>query len=219
MAYFLRSADPDCRLQTAFPPIVPGSTAFHKRSRGCIGEAAAQGLAVLVQCETRQMNRAASAPLLSTAFQTWAVVTAQKVLLTAEQIRAWGRRIPFVIVAALEVRRGCQQDGKRDRTLRRCCATRAKSCWLSDCLPEALPHATPPAHAEVPQAVGRPDDNQTTIVSVRSLIFADILQPIHGASDHIERKGGGRIRDQQRLTTLQVSKGLLRLLADAVAAA
>ena len=132
----------------------------------------------------------------------------QQVFLTAEQLRAWGWRIPFVIGALLAIvarlmRRNLHETGrvhggakqpratKRESSLKRAAEISARSApgrRPDDGRHDGVLHLHD-LHAEVPEAVGRSHRHQTTMVTAGSLIFALILQPIYGAlSDRIGRK-------------------------------
>jgi len=155
----------------------------------------------------------------------------QKVWLTPEQIRAWGWRIPFVIGAALAViaavmRRRLQeteayeaakQTDKRDSSLRALLRYPREVMLVVGLTAggtAAFYTYTTYMQKFLKLSVGL-TDNQTTIVSLGSLTFAMILQPIYGAiSDRIGRKWlligfgvSGVLFTIPLLTTLQAVKG------------
>ena len=130
----------------------------------------------------------------------------QQVFLTPEQLRAWGWRIPFVIGALLAIvalRHAAQPA--RDRRLRR---RRRRSARTESSIRALLKYPrevllvvgltmggttafytyTTYMQKFLKLSVGL-TDNQTTMVTAGSLIFALCLQPIYGAlSDRIGRK-------------------------------
>ncbi len=157
----------------------------------------------------------------------------QKVFLTGDEIRAWGWRIPFVIGAALAVvaavmRRNLQETeafeaakklGKGNSSIR-ALARYPREVLLVVGLTAGGTAAfytyTTYMQKFLKLSVGLSDD-QTTIVTASSLIFAMILQPIYGAiSDRIGRKWlligfgvTGVLFTIPLLTTLQAAKGPL----------
>jgi MHS family alpha-ketoglutarate permease-like MFS transporter len=155
----------------------------------------------------------------------------QKVLLTPEQIRAWGWRIPFAIGAALaviaavmrrrlhetEAYEAAKQAGKRDSSLGALLRYPREVLLVVGLTAggtAAFYTYTTYMQKFLKLSVGL-TDNQTTIVSLGSLIFAMALQPIYGAiSDRIGRKWlligfgvSGVLFTVPLLTTLQAVKG------------
>src|SRR5215475_2709831 len=129
----------------------------------------------------------------------------QKVFLTGEEIRAWGWRIPFFIGAALAIiaavmRRNLHETddfvaakkvARHDsslRTLMRYPREVLLVVGLTAGGTAAFYTYTTYMQKFLKLSVGLSDD-QTTIVTLASLIFAMILQPIYGAiSDKVGRK-------------------------------
>jgi MHS family alpha-ketoglutarate permease-like MFS transporter len=129
----------------------------------------------------------------------------QQVFLTPEQLRAWGWRIPFVIgallaVIALAMRRNLHEtdDFVAARAIkRRTSSLRALAKYPREVLlvvgltmggTTAFYTYTTYMQKFLRLSVGL-NDNQTTLVTAGSLIFALCLQPIYGAlSDRIGRK-------------------------------
>jgi MFS transporter, MHS family, alpha-ketoglutarate permease len=129
----------------------------------------------------------------------------QQVFLTTEELRAWGWRIPFVIgaglaIVALVMRRNLHEtdDFKAAQARpRQTNAIRALAKYPREVLlvvgltmggTTAFYTYTTYMQKFLRLSVGL-NDNQTTIVTAGSLIFALILQPIYGAlSDKIGRK-------------------------------
>ncbi|MBO0758213.1 MAG: MFS transporter, partial [Bradyrhizobiaceae bacterium] len=155
----------------------------------------------------------------------------QKVLLTPEEIRAWGWRIPFAIGAALaviaavmrrrlhetEAYEAAKQAGKRDSSLGALLRYPREVLLVVGLTAggtAAFYTYTTYMQKFLKLSVGL-TDNQTTIVSLGSLIFAMALQPIYGAiSDRIGRKWlligfgvSGVLFTVPLLTTLQAVKG------------
>ena len=129
----------------------------------------------------------------------------QQVFLTGDQMRAWGWRIPFVVgallaIVAVMMRRNLHEtdafieaktDVKRESSLRRLLryprevlivvglTAGGTTCFYT---------YTTYMQKFLKLSVGL-SDNQTTLVSAASLVFALCLQPIYGAiSDRIGRK-------------------------------
>jgi MHS family alpha-ketoglutarate permease-like MFS transporter len=129
----------------------------------------------------------------------------QKVVLTPEEIRAWGWRIPFFIGALLAVtaavmRRNLHETeafeaakkaGNRDSSLRALLRYPREVLLVVGLTAggtAAFYTYTTYMQKFLKLSVGLSDD-QTTIVTLCSLIFAMVLQPIYGAiSDRIGRK-------------------------------
>jgi len=157
----------------------------------------------------------------------------QKVFLTADELRAWGWRIPFFIGAGLAIiaavmRRNLHEtdDFNAAKTLaRRESSLKALLKYPREVLlvvgltaggTAAFYTYTTYMQKFLKLSVGL-TDNQTTMVTAGSLIFAMILQPIYGAiSDRIGRKWlligfgvSGVLFTIPLLTTLQNVKGPL----------
>jgi MHS family alpha-ketoglutarate permease-like MFS transporter len=129
----------------------------------------------------------------------------QQVFLTPEQLRAWGWRIPFAIgallaIVALVMRRNLHEtdDFMAARTIvRRESSVKALLQYPREVLlvvgltmggTTAFYTYTTYMQKFLKLSVGL-NDNQTTLVTAGSLVFALILQPIYGAlSDRIGRK-------------------------------
>ena len=129
----------------------------------------------------------------------------QQFFLTAEELRAWGWRIPFVIgavlaVVALVMRRNLHETDDfvaAKAVKRRTNSVRALFNYPREVLlvvgltmggTTAFYTYTTYMQKFLRLSVGL-NDNQTTIVTAGSLIFALILQPLYGAlSDRIGRK-------------------------------
>ena len=129
----------------------------------------------------------------------------QRVFLTADQLRAWGWRIPFFIGAllalvALAMRRNLlETDDFRSasKVVRRESSLKALLRYPKEVLvvvgltmggTTAFYTYTTYMQKFLKLSVGL-SDNQTTLVTAGSLVFALILQPIYGAlSDRIGRK-------------------------------
>jgi len=155
----------------------------------------------------------------------------QKVFLTNEEIRAWGWRIPFAIgallaIVALFMRRtlheteafeAAQQSTKRTSSIA-ALMQRPREVALVVGLTAGGTAAfytyTTYMQKFLKLSVGLTDD-QTTMVSLATLVFGMILQPIYGAiSDRIGRKWlligfgvSGVLFTVPLLTTLQEVKG------------
>jgi MHS family alpha-ketoglutarate permease-like MFS transporter len=155
----------------------------------------------------------------------------QKVFLSNEEIRAWGWRIPFLIGAGLAViaavmQRNLQeteafeaskQRGKRDSSIR-ALLNYPREVLLVVGLTAGGTAAfytyTTYMQKFLKLSVGLTDD-QTTMVTAASLVFAMCLQPLYGAiSDSIGRKWlligfgvGGVLFTIPILTSLQAAKG------------
>src|SRR6202045_3691258 len=154
----------------------------------------------------------------------------QRVFLTAEEIRAWGGRIPFVIgallaVIALIMRRTLHETEAFEaaRTVvRRSSSLRALMRYPREVLlvvgltaggTAAFYTYTTYMQKFLKLSVGLTDD-QTTMVTLSALVFGMILQPIYGAiSDRIGRKWlliafgvSGVLFTIPLLTTLQTVK-------------
>ena len=129
----------------------------------------------------------------------------QRLFLTTEQMRAWGWRIPFVIgallaISAMMMRRNLHETDafvEASRQERRESSIRALFNYPRQVLivigltaggTTAFYTYTTYMQKFLKLSVGL-SDNQTTLVSAGSLIFAMCLQPIYGAlSDKIGRK-------------------------------
>jgi len=155
----------------------------------------------------------------------------QKVFLTNEQIRAWGWRIPFLIgallaVTALVMRRNLHETDAFEaaknvarrtgslRALLRHPREVALVVGLTAGGTAAFYTYTTYMQKFLKLSVGLTDD-QTTMVTLATLVFGMCLQPIYGAiSDHIGRKWlligfgvSGVLFTIPLLTTLQSVKG------------
>ena len=155
----------------------------------------------------------------------------QKVFLTNEQIRAWGWRIPFLIgallaVTALVMRRNLHETDAFEaaknvarrtgslRTLLRYPREVALVVGLTAGGTAAFYTYTTYMQKFLKLSVGLTDD-QTTMVTLATLVFGMCLQPIYGAiSDRIGRKWlligfgvSGVLFTIPLLTTLQSVKG------------
>ena len=155
----------------------------------------------------------------------------QKVFLTADEIRAWGWRIPFFIGAllaliALVMRRTLQETDAFEaarQVVKRTSSLRALMKYPREVLlvvgltaggTAAFYTYTTYMQKFLKLSVGLTDD-QTTIVTLSALVFGMILQPIYGAiSDRIGRKWlligfgvTGVLFTIPLLTTLQSVKG------------
>ena len=155
----------------------------------------------------------------------------QKVFLTNEEIRAWGWRIPFVIgallaVIALVMRRNLHETAAFEAAksvARRTSSLRALAHYPREVLlvvgltaggTAAFYTYTTYMQKFLKLSVGLSDD-QTTMVTLASLVFGMILQPIYGTiSDRIGRKWlligfgvSGVLFTIPLLTTLQSVKG------------
>jgi MFS transporter, MHS family, alpha-ketoglutarate permease len=130
----------------------------------------------------------------------------QQVFLTAEQLRAWGWRIPFVIGAmlalvALAMRRNLHETddflAAKNTVMRREGSLKALMKYPREVMvvvgltmggTTAFYTYTTYMQKFLKLSVGL-TDNQTTLVTAGSLVFALFLQPIYGAlSDRIGRK-------------------------------
>src|SRR5262249_34214351 len=129
----------------------------------------------------------------------------QKLVLTNEQIHAWGWRIPFFIgallaVVALIMRRNLQETDSFEaarKVVRRTSSLRALMQYPREVLlvvgltaggTAAFYTYTTYMQKFLKLSVGLTDD-QTTVVTLTALVFGIILQPIYGAiSDRIGRK-------------------------------
>jgi len=129
----------------------------------------------------------------------------QKVFLSPEEIRAWGWRIPFFIgallaVIALIMRRNLQETEAFEaaqKTASRTSSLRALMKYPREVMlvvgltaggTAAFYTYTTYMQKFLKLSVGLTDD-QTTLVTISSLVFGIILQPIYGAiSDRIGRK-------------------------------
>lgn len=129
----------------------------------------------------------------------------QRVFLTADQLRAWGWRIPFFIGAllalvALAMRRNLHETDdfrSASKVVRRESSLKALLRYPKEVLvvvgltmggTTAFYTYTTYMQKFLKLSVGL-SDNQTTLVTAGSLVFALILQPIYGAlSDRIGRK-------------------------------
>jgi MFS transporter, MHS family, alpha-ketoglutarate permease len=157
----------------------------------------------------------------------------QRVFLTGEEIRAWGWRIPFFIgallaVIALIMRRHLQETDAFEAAQKvpdRTSSIRALMRYPREVLlvvgltaggTAAFYTYTTYMQKFLKLSVGLTDD-QTTLVTLSSLAFGIILQPIYGAiSDRIGRKWlliafgiSGVLFTIPILTTLQAAKGPL----------
>src|ERR1700686_2589151 len=157
----------------------------------------------------------------------------QKVFLTGEEIRAWGWRIPFFIGAllaliALVMRRTLQETSAFEaakQVVKRTSSLRALMKYPREVLlvvgltaggTAAFYTYTTYMQKFLKLSVGL-TDNQTTMVTLSSLVFGIILQPIYGAiSDRVGRKWlligfgiSGVLFTIPILTTLQSAKGPL----------
>jgi MHS family alpha-ketoglutarate permease-like MFS transporter len=157
----------------------------------------------------------------------------QRVFLTGEEIRAWGWRIPFFIggllaVIALIMRRNLHETDAFEAARKvpsRTSSLRALMKYPREVLlvvgltaggTAAFYTYTTYMQKFLKLSVGLSDD-QTTLVTVSSLVFGMILQPIYGAiSDRIGRKWlliafgvSGVLFTVPLLTTLQAAKGPL----------
>jgi MHS family alpha-ketoglutarate permease-like MFS transporter len=155
----------------------------------------------------------------------------QKVFLTNDQIRAWGWRIPFVIgallaVIALIMRRNLHETEAFEAAksvARRTSSLAALARYPREVLlvvgltaggTAAFYTYTTYMQKFLKLSVGLTDD-ETTMVTLASLVFGMILQPIYGAiSDRIGRKWlligfgvSGVLFTIPLLTTLQAVKG------------
>jgi len=155
----------------------------------------------------------------------------QKVFLSPEEIRAWGWRIPFFIgamlaVIALIMRRNLQETEvfeAAQKTASRTSSLRALMKYPREVMlvvgltaggTAAFYTYTTYMQKFLKLSVGLTDD-QTTLVTISSLVFGIILQPIYGAiSDRIGRKWlliafgvCGVLFTIPLLTTLQAAKG------------
>jgi MHS family alpha-ketoglutarate permease-like MFS transporter len=155
----------------------------------------------------------------------------QKVFLTADEIRAWGWRIPFFIGAllaliALVMRRTLQETDAFEaarQVVKRTSSLRALMKYPREVLlvvgltaggTAAFYTYTTYMQKFLKLSVGLTDD-QTTMVTLSALVFGMILQPIYGAiSDRIGRKWlligfgvTGVLFTIPLLTTLQSVKG------------
>jgi MHS family alpha-ketoglutarate permease-like MFS transporter len=129
----------------------------------------------------------------------------QKVFLSPEEIRAWGWRIPFFIgamlaVIALIMRRNLQETEvfeAAQKTASRTSSLRALMKYPREVMlvvgltaggTAAFYTYTTYMQKFLKLSVGLTDD-QTTLVTISSLVFGIVLQPIYGAiSDRIGRK-------------------------------
>lgn len=130
----------------------------------------------------------------------------QQVFLTTEQLRAWGWRIPFVIgallaIVALAMRRNLHEtdhfSAVRAATPRRESSIRALMRYPREVMivvgltmggTTAFYTYTTYMQKFLKLSVGL-TDNQTTLVTAGSLIFALVLQPLYGAfSDRVGRR-------------------------------
>jgi MHS family alpha-ketoglutarate permease-like MFS transporter len=157
----------------------------------------------------------------------------QRVFLTGEEIRAWGWRIPFFIgallaVIALIMRRNLHETDAFEaaqKIAQRTSSLRALMKYPREVLlvvgltaggTAAFYTYTTYMQKFLKLSVGLTDD-QTTLVTVSSLVFGMILQPIYGAiSDRIGRKWlliafgiSGVLFTIPLLTTLQHADGAL----------
>ena len=158
----------------------------------------------------------------------------QRVFLTAEEIRAWGWRIPFLIgallaIIALVMRRNlheteafeaAQKSGGTGTSSLRTLMKYPREVLLVVGLTAGGTAAfytyTTYMQKFLKLSVGLTDD-ETTLVTVSALVFGMILQPIYGAiSDRIGRKWlligfgvSGVLFTVPLLTTLQAVKGPL----------
>jgi MFS transporter, MHS family, alpha-ketoglutarate permease len=157
----------------------------------------------------------------------------QRVFLTGEEIRAWGWRIPFFIgallaVVALIMRRNLHETEAFEaakKIVTRTSSIRALLKYPREVMlvvgltaggTAAFYTYTTYMQKFLKLSVGL-TDNQTTMVTLSSLVFGIILQPIYGAiSDRIGRKWlligfgiSGVLFTIPILTTLQSAKGPL----------
>jgi MHS family alpha-ketoglutarate permease-like MFS transporter len=157
----------------------------------------------------------------------------QRVFLTADQLHAWGWRIPFVIgallaVVALVMRRNLQETDAyvaAKKLPSRTSSIRALMKYPREVMlvvgltaggTAAFYTYTTYMQKFLKLSVGL-TDNQTTMVTLGALVFGIILQPIYGAiSDRIGRKWlligfgvCGVLFTVPLLTTLQTVKGPL----------
>src|SRR5262250_3595652 len=157
----------------------------------------------------------------------------QQVFLTADQMRAWGWRIPFIIgatlaIIALKMRSGLHETDafiearkpKRHESSLRALSKHPRQVLIVVGLTAGGTTAfytyTTYMQKFLRLSVGL-SDNQTTFVSAATLIFAILLQPIYGAiSDVIGRKWlligfgvAGTLFTVPLLTTLEHVKGPL----------
>jgi MHS family alpha-ketoglutarate permease-like MFS transporter len=157
----------------------------------------------------------------------------QKIFLTPEQLKAWGWRIPFVIGALISVYAFYMRRDMHETEIFRQAerVTRSESRWVvlaANWKPMVLVIGitiggtsafytyTTYMQKFLKLSVGL-TDNETTLVTAGSLIFAIILQPIYGAlSDRIGRKPMliafgvlGTLGTVPLLTTLQGTKSPL----------
>ncbi len=155
----------------------------------------------------------------------------QKVFLTSDQIRAWGWRIPFLIgallaVVALVMRRNLHETEAFQAArpvARRTASLRALAAHPREVMlvvgltaggTAAFYTYTTYMQKFLKLSVGLSDD-QTTMVTLASLVFGMALQPIYGAiSDRIGRKWlligfgvSGVVFTIPLLTTLQAVRG------------
>jgi MHS family alpha-ketoglutarate permease-like MFS transporter len=155
----------------------------------------------------------------------------QRVFLSGEEIRAWGWRIPFFIGAllafvALIMRRNLEETDAFEaarKIVTRTSSIRALMKYPREVLlvvgltaggTAAFYTYTTYMQKFLKLSVGL-TDNQTTLVTLSSLVFGMILQPIYGAiSDRIGRKWlliafgvSGVLFTIPLLTTLQTAKG------------
>jgi MHS family alpha-ketoglutarate permease-like MFS transporter len=158
----------------------------------------------------------------------------QQVFLTPVQLKAWGWRIPFVIgallaIIALVMRRNLHETddflAARKRVMRRESSIKALMKYPREVLlvvgltmggTTAFYTYTTYMQKFLKLSVGL-NDNQTTLVTAGSLVFALCLQPIYGAlSDRIGRKAlliwfgvTGTIFTIPLLDSLQATKSVL----------
>jgi MFS transporter, MHS family, alpha-ketoglutarate permease len=157
----------------------------------------------------------------------------QRVFLTAEEIRAWGWRIPFLIgallaIIALIMRRNLHETEAFEAAQKatgRTSSLRALMHYPHEVLlvvgltaggTAAFYTYTTYMQKFLKLSVGLTDD-QTTLVTISALVFGMVLQPIYGAiSDRIGRKWlliafgvSGVLFTVPLLTTLQAARGPL----------
>jgi MFS transporter, MHS family, alpha-ketoglutarate permease len=157
----------------------------------------------------------------------------QRVFLTAEEIRAWGWRIPFLIgallaIIALIMRRNLHETEAFEAAQKatgRTSSLRALMHYPREVLlvvgltaggTAAFYTYTTYMQKFLKLSVGLTDD-QTTLVTISALVFGMVLQPIYGAiSDRIGRKWlliafgvSGVLFTVPLLTTLQAARGPL----------